>query len=259
MNAAARAERPLAVSQLPAGMFATQWHRPNSSSAQSPLPQCVDAARSAAAHLSPGVYFVDLNSVAPNTKLQAAEIIAATGRTLRRGGGDGADRTASESRHRCCSAARMRRAFQSLAQSLGFAGMHAFSADIGKASAAKMCRSVMVKGMEALLTESLLSARRYGVEGTVLDSLSNLLPGPDWRRAQQIHDFSLAAAWPSTRRGDARSRRHRERCWHRTAHESRHCTVARIGPPLYVDSQSVQSLVPMLDSILATIADPRSQ
>jgi 3-hydroxyisobutyrate dehydrogenase-like beta-hydroxyacid dehydrogenase len=34
--------------------------------------------------------------------------------------------------------------------------------------------------MEALLTESLLSARHYGVESTVIDSLRNLFPAADW-------------------------------------------------------------------------------
>jgi 3-hydroxyisobutyrate dehydrogenase len=57
-----------------------------------------------------------------------------------------------------------------------------FSQDIGKASAAKMCRSVMVKGVEALLGECLLTARHYGVEATVLGSLGDLLPNPDWER-----------------------------------------------------------------------------
>ena len=37
------------------------------------------------------------------------------------------------------------------------------------------------EGVEALLTESLLAARRYGVDDTVVDSLDNLLPGADWR------------------------------------------------------------------------------
>jgi 3-hydroxyisobutyrate dehydrogenase len=43
-----------------------------------------------------------------------------------------------------------------------------------------MCRSVIVKGMEALVTESLLAARYYGVEHSVLASLDNLFPRPDW-------------------------------------------------------------------------------
>jgi hypothetical protein len=42
----------------------------------------------------------------------------------------------------------------------------------------------MIKGVEALLTESMLAARHYGVEQVVLDSLSDLLPLPDWNRTR---------------------------------------------------------------------------
>ena len=45
-----------------------------------------------------------------------------------------------------------------------------------------MCRSVVVKGMEALLAEALLAARYHRVDETVIDSLEDLLPGVDWRR-----------------------------------------------------------------------------
>src|SRR2546430_17327971 len=44
-----------------------------------------------------------------------------------------------------------------------------------------MCRSVIIKGMEALLAESLLTARRHGVEDAVLASLQDLFPVRDWR------------------------------------------------------------------------------
>jgi 3-hydroxyisobutyrate dehydrogenase-like beta-hydroxyacid dehydrogenase len=54
--------------------------------------------------------------------------------------------------------------FLSVARQLGFTAATVFSDQIGGASAAKMCRSVIIKGMEALLGESLLAARRYGVE-----------------------------------------------------------------------------------------------
>src|SRR5262249_13119864 len=67
-------------------------------------------------------------------------------------------------------------------QKLGFTGASVFSTDLGKASAAKMCRSVMVKGIEALLAESLIAARSYGVEETVIKSLDDLFPGPDWTK-----------------------------------------------------------------------------
>ena len=66
-------------------------------------------------------------------------------------------------------------------RALGFAGAQVYSETIGRAAATKLCRSVMIKGIEALLTESLLAARHYGVEDEVLSSLSDLLPLPDWR------------------------------------------------------------------------------
>ncbi len=56
----------------------------------------------------------------------------------------------------------------------------AYAEEVGLASATKMCRSVMIKGVEALLAECLLSARHYGVETAVLGSLGDLLPNPDW-------------------------------------------------------------------------------
>ncbi len=43
-----------------------------------------------------------------------------------------------------------------------------------------MCRSIIVKGFEAIVTESMLAARRYGVEESVLASLTDLLPHPNW-------------------------------------------------------------------------------
>ena len=60
-----------------------------------------------------------------------------------------------------------------------------FSPEIGAASSVKMCRSVMIKGLEALMTECMLSARHYGVEDVVLASLSDTLPGTDWPRLAQ--------------------------------------------------------------------------
>jgi 3-hydroxyisobutyrate dehydrogenase-like beta-hydroxyacid dehydrogenase len=56
-----------------------------------------------------------------------------------------------------------------------------FSTEIGKASSVKMCRSVMIKGLEALTTECMLAARHYGVEDYVLRSLADTLPHEDWR------------------------------------------------------------------------------
>ena len=56
------------------------------------------------------------------------------------------------------------------------------STTYGVVSAIKLCRSVVIKGMEALMIESLLGARRYGVEREVLASLAETFPGLDWER-----------------------------------------------------------------------------
>jgi len=52
--------------------------------------------------------------------------------------------------------------------------------EVGQASAIKMIRSVMVKGMEALFAECVLAGRRAGVEDVVLDSLQDSFPEFDW-------------------------------------------------------------------------------
>lgn len=52
--------------------------------------------------------------------------------------------------------------------------------DVGKAAAIKMCRSVMIKGMEALTLECILTARHYGVQDEVKSSLHSSFPGMGW-------------------------------------------------------------------------------
>ena len=141
--------------------------------------QDLEAARAAAAGLAKGAFFLDLNSCSPGQKLASAEIVeAAGGRYVEAAvmspilpkrigspmllGGPHAE------------------ALLAAAERLGFDGAQVYSQTLGRAAATKLCRSVVVKGVEALLTESLLAARHYGVEGEVLASLSNLLPLPDW-------------------------------------------------------------------------------
>lgn len=64
---------------------------------------------------------------------------------------------------------------------LGFTAATVFSDQVGPASATKMCRSVIIKGLEALFAESLVTARHYGVEADVIGSLQNLLQVKDWQ------------------------------------------------------------------------------
>jgi 3-hydroxyisobutyrate dehydrogenase-like beta-hydroxyacid dehydrogenase len=63
------------------------------------------------------------------------------------------------------------------------------SDQIGVASAIKMCRSVMIKGLEALVVESYATARAYGVEDHMIPTLQETFPGIDWT-AQGAYFFS---------------------------------------------------------------------
>ncbi len=137
-------------------------------------------AEAAAAYIRPGAVFLDLNSASPGTKQQAAQLIEAAGaRYVEAGvmtsvppygirvpmllGGT----SASE-----------------LAEVLNAWGMDAkaVSDKLGVASAIKMCRSVMIKGLEALVIESYATARAYGVEEHVLPTLVETFPSIDWQK-----------------------------------------------------------------------------
>ena len=143
--------------------------------------QDVAAARSVAPHLKRGAYFLDVNSVSPAVKVETSQIVeAAGGRYIEAAimSPIAPKRAASPMLFGGPHAAE----FLPFARQLGFTGASVFSDRVGSASAAKMCRSVIVKGMEALLGESLLAARRYGVENAVLESLRTLLTTEDWRK-----------------------------------------------------------------------------
>jgi len=142
---------------------------------------CVPTAREAAASIAPGTIYFDLNSVAPQTKRTAAAAIET-------GGGRYVEAAVMSpiAPKRIGSPMLIggphASAFEPLARELGFTSIRVFDSAVGRASAAKMCRSVMIKGLEALFAESLLAARRHGVEQTVLESLRDLFPHEDWER-----------------------------------------------------------------------------
>jgi len=139
------------------------------------------AARSAAAALHPGAFYVDVNSASPRTKRECAALIDATGgryvemavMTSVPPHGIGVPML-SGGPHAAAAAP--------LLAALGFR-VEPASEQYGVASAIKMCRSVIVKGLEAIVIESFVSARRYGVERQVLASLAETFPGLDWERS----------------------------------------------------------------------------
>lgn len=141
--------------------------------------QTLAAATAAAPTIKPDAWYFDLNSASPAMKRDAATVINNAGGRYVEGAvmsPIGPKRLATP----ILLGGPFAEAFLPLIADHGFDGVQHFSIEYGKASAAKMCRSVMVKGVEALLTESLVAARHYGVEETVLASLQDLFPGPDW-------------------------------------------------------------------------------
>lgn len=139
----------------------------------------LEAATAVAAGIEPGAFYLDLNSCSPAQKRASAEVIeAAGGRYVEAAVMSPIDpkRIASP----MLLGGPHAEAFLEIGRPLGFVGAEVYSEIIGRAAATKLCRSVMIKGVEALLAESLLAARHYGVEDEVLASLSNLLPLPDW-------------------------------------------------------------------------------
>ncbi|HEY0911751.1 MAG TPA: DUF1932 domain-containing protein [Bradyrhizobium sp.] len=142
--------------------------------------QAVPVAQACAPAVKPGAWFLDFNSASPGAKQRAADLIDGSGGRYVEGavmtsippkrikvplllGGAGAAELAP------------------LLVELGFDARVA-SEKLGVASAVKMCRSVMIKGLEAMVIESFTTARAYGVEDAVLASLKETFPGIDWEK-----------------------------------------------------------------------------
>jgi 3-hydroxyisobutyrate dehydrogenase-like beta-hydroxyacid dehydrogenase len=216
--------------------------------------ECHAAAAEAAQALTPGTYYLDLNSVSPRTKLEAARTVeAAGGRYIEAAvmSPIAPQRIASPLWLGGPHAAE----FLPLAQSLGFSGAAVYSATIGAASAAKMCRSVIVKGMEALLAEALLTARRHGVEDAVLTSLKDLFPVGDWRKLAR---YMIAR---SLQHGRRRAEEMREAV--RTVAEagfdpwmSRGCVERQQWAAAHAEALRHEALTDMLDELLARVPPP---
>ena len=79
-----------------------------------------------------------------------------------------------------------------------------YSETVGTASAVKMCRSVLIKGLEALVVESMMAARHYGVEREVLASLEGHAAPSRLAETGGLYDVARADPRPAPRRGNAR-------------------------------------------------------
>jgi 3-hydroxyisobutyrate dehydrogenase-like beta-hydroxyacid dehydrogenase len=141
----------------------------------------LDAAKEAVAYLGPQHTYADLNSVSPALKQEIANVI-------------------SESRASFVEAAVMapvKPHGHKVPMLLGGPGAEAFAATmrplgmrldvltgakVGSAAAVKMCRSIVVKGLEALLFECVMAATKFDADDLVFASLKETWPGIDWKK-----------------------------------------------------------------------------
>ena len=142
--------------------------------------QAETVASAAARFLAPRQIFLDVNSASPATKRRAAAALEASGAEYVEGavmaavlqpgirvpilaGGPAAERTAE------------------LLNPLGM-NLTPVAREYGRASAIKLCRSIVIKGLEVLLVDCDEACRRAGVEPEVYASLSQTFPSIDWAR-----------------------------------------------------------------------------
>jgi 3-hydroxyisobutyrate dehydrogenase-like beta-hydroxyacid dehydrogenase len=142
--------------------------------------QAVPVAEACAPAIRPSAFFLDFNSASPGAKIRAADIV-------NRNGGryvEGAVMTSIPPyriKVPLLLGGPEAGALMPLINALGF-DSKVTSEKLGVASATKMCRSIMIKGLEAMVIESFTTARAYGVEDAVLASLKETFPGVDWEK-----------------------------------------------------------------------------
>lgn len=137
-------------------------------------------AEEAAPHLKPGQFYVDINSVSPEVKVAIGEAVAPSGARYV----EAAVMSAVPPKKHKAPMLLAGPAAPDLIKILSPYGMvlEDFGPEIGRAAATKMFRSVVVKGLEALLQECVLGADRYGVADRVLGFIGDGYPGVDWKK-----------------------------------------------------------------------------
>jgi 3-hydroxyisobutyrate dehydrogenase-like beta-hydroxyacid dehydrogenase len=145
----------------------------------------LDAARSVAPYLAGNPYYLDINSVSPGRKQEAAKLLGDRARYV-----DVAVVAAIKpKRHRTplLIAGPYAEAVAPLLREMEMQ-LDVVGDAVGAAAAIKMIRSVMIKGIEALTLECFLAAERAGVLDEVTASLKNNYPGLDWA---QLSEYNL--------------------------------------------------------------------
>jgi 3-hydroxyisobutyrate dehydrogenase-like beta-hydroxyacid dehydrogenase len=144
----------------------------------------VTAAREAAPHLKSQQTYIDLNSVSPATKRNVAD-------QVRQGGANFVEFAVMAPvsgvgiEVPILSGGETAETISARLNELGMR-IAPVSSEIGMASATKLCRSIVIKGMEALMVDFTLASERAGVMPAVLASLKASYPGMDWENVAKV-------------------------------------------------------------------------
>lgn len=140
--------------------------------------QALRAAYRAADILPDGATFWDMNSVAPETKRQAAKLLEATGLHYL----DVAVLSPIHPKRHAAPLAIAGAVDGTIRDAIDRFGFDAdvFSTTIGDAASLKLLRSIVIKGVESLLVECHQAGESVGLTDKVLRSLAPSFPGIDW-------------------------------------------------------------------------------
>jgi 3-hydroxyisobutyrate dehydrogenase-like beta-hydroxyacid dehydrogenase len=137
-----------------------------------------EVAAEASGFLREGQIFFDINSAAPSTKRRASAHLADTGAGYVEGAvmapvkkpGIGVSILAGGIRA------------EEVAERLNPFGFRItpVSREIGQASATKLCRSIMIKGLEVLMVDCAKASEHFEVKDSVFASLGETFPSIDW-------------------------------------------------------------------------------
>jgi len=146
----------------------------------------LDAARQHAAFLEPRHLYADLNSVSPALKQDIDRVVSASGARFVE---VAVMAPVSPYGHRVPMLLGGAAA-PWFAERMTPYGMRCevLTGAVGTAAAVKMCRSIVVKGLEALMCECVLGASRYDAGAQVFASLDESFPGIDW---QKLADYMV--------------------------------------------------------------------
>jgi 3-hydroxyisobutyrate dehydrogenase-like beta-hydroxyacid dehydrogenase len=157
-----------------------------------------EVAAAAVRYLRPGQIFFDINSASPNTKRTAAGHVAAAGAEYVEGAVMAAVAGPGLKVHILTGGPAAAKAAE-LLNPLGL-NLTPVAEEIGRASATKLSRSIVIKGIEAILVQCAAAARKWDVEADVVASLKATYPGIDW--PQQIAYAAERVATHGVRRAE---------------------------------------------------------